>query len=54
VALHKKMYRAVLRRRNGRLVKATKPMSKYAAKKAADKFEETHDQGFYARIEEVK
>ena len=47
-------YRAVLRRRNGRFVKATKPMSKYQAKKAAEKYEETHDQAFYTEVEEVK
>jgi hypothetical protein len=49
-----KRYRAVLRRRNGRFVKATKPMSRYAAKKAAERYEETHDQEYYAKVEEVK
>ena len=46
-----KRYRAVLRRRNGRFIKATRPMSKYQAKKAAERYDQTHDQEFYAEIE---
>jgi hypothetical protein len=49
-----KLYRVVLRRANGRFVKQSEPTSKYAAKKLAEYYEQTHDQSYYTEVEPVK
>lgn len=41
----------VVRRKNGRLVKQSRPMSGYAAKKFADKYREKYDDTYSVELE---
>ena len=46
----KTIYTVTLRRENGRFVKEAQRTSKYAAKKLAQHWEDTHDSGYYVEI----
>lgn len=45
-----KSYKVVVRRRNGRFMRATQPMSAYAAKKKAEAWTEKYDLSFQIEI----
>lgn len=48
-------YEVVLRRRNGRFVKATRPIrSKYRAKKIRDQWEDKYDEAYYVEIQPIE
>lgn len=46
-------YRVVLLRRNGRFVKQSQPLSKYAAKKQAEAWDKKYDHSFQIEIREA-
>lgn len=50
----KRRYEVVLRRINGRFVKASRPMSKYAAKQFRSRWEEKYDQAYYVEIRPIE
>lgn len=45
--------RVVLRRRNGRFVKQSQPMSRYAAKQTRLAWDARHDSGYYTEIKDA-
>lgn len=51
MALKGKRVRVVLKRRNGRIVKKSRLMGRYAAKQMRAVWDEKYDNGYYTEIE---